>query len=71
MKQMELPLERPPMPRASREAERLYAAVLFLRRSGRRVARISRRQHRVDGLLLSPVELIQYARHIKLREEMR
>lgn len=59
--QFDLPLVPGPA-RASRRprisAERVYAAVVWLRAAGHRVNRVSADQHRVDGRLVSTRELV-------------
>lgn len=59
-------LERPemftPQERDHRETSTLYEAVVFLRKQGKYVVRVSARQAQVGGYLMTNAELIRFAR---------
>lgn len=69
MAQLAMPFDPPAPAVTTLESERLWEAILSLRRMGLRVYRVSRLQHRVGHRLLSAEKLIEH--EARLAQERR
>lgn len=59
-----------PPPRGERyESHRIYDAVVFLRKHGFRVSRISNRQNNIDGDMCSHQQMFELVAALKRKEE--